>query len=160
YPEWQLKPNSYRAKTLKVELAQSGRFPYDECLRIGLRLTSALAHLHQVELLHRDIKPENIIFVDGAAKLADIRLLTNFTEANSFVGKKGYIPPEGPGTTPADIYALGKVLYQIWTGKSLLKFPETPHDLQEMIERTRLLKFNKVVKKACEKQVDARYQNG
>ena len=54
----------------------------------------------------------NIIFVSGQPKLADIGLVTGIDEAKSFVGTAGYIPPEGPGRPEADIYSLGKVLYE------------------------------------------------
>lgn len=30
----------------------------------------------------------------------------------SFVGTEGYLPPEGPGTVPADLFRLGRVLDQ------------------------------------------------
>src|SRR5207244_440195 len=68
-------PHSYVPRTLAFDLKQRGRLPLDECLRIGLALTSALAHLHKNGLVHRDIKPSNIIFVGGAPKLADIGLV-------------------------------------------------------------------------------------
>ena len=37
-------------------------------------------------------------------------------DTNSFVGTQGFIPPEGPGTPAADVYALGKVLEELVTG--------------------------------------------
>jgi serine/threonine protein kinase len=54
---WHLVPETYKAKTLKAELEQRGRLPFDECLQISVLLTSALAHLHKHKLVHRDIKP-------------------------------------------------------------------------------------------------------
>ena len=56
-------------------------------------------------------------------KLADIGLVADVSEARSFVGTEGYIPPEGPGTPQADLYSLGKVLYEISTGKDRQDFP-------------------------------------
>jgi RNA polymerase sigma factor (sigma-70 family) len=156
---WQLRPQTYKAKTLKVELEDRGRLPFVECLWTSLRLTSALAHLHKHKLVHRDIKPANIILVEGIPKLADIGLVTTLTCANSFVGTEGYIPLEGPGTPQADIYALGKVLYQLWTGKDRLDFPEMPRELSQMPERSRLLEFHNVVSKACHGDREARYQS-
>jgi len=73
--------------------------------------------MHSAGLVHRDIKPSNIIFVNGKPKLADIGLVVSLGDARSFVGTEGYVPPEGPGTIHADIYSLGKVLYEISTGQ-------------------------------------------
>src|SRR6266700_2307155 len=74
----------YTPRTLKVELSRLGRLPFEDCVQIGLALTSALAHLHRHGLVHRDIKPSNIIFVNGAPKLADIGLVTGADEAKSY----------------------------------------------------------------------------
>jgi serine/threonine protein kinase len=121
--------NCYTPHTLKHDLKTRGRLPPNECVEIGLALTTALAHLHSHGLVHRDIKPSNIIFVDGAPKLADIGLVTDASEARSFVGTIGFIPPEGPGRPQADLYSLGKVLYEISTGKDRQDFPQLPPEL-------------------------------
>jgi len=105
-------PATYIPKTLKHELHTRGRLPFEECVQIGLALTNALAHLHKSGLVHRDVKPSNIIFVNGVPKLADIGLVTSVDATRSFVGTEGYLAPEGPGTPQADLYSLGKVLYE------------------------------------------------
>ncbi|PYI82322.1 MAG: hypothetical protein DME26_18130, partial [Verrucomicrobia bacterium] len=107
---------SYTPLTLKHLLNNRGALPSDECLAITLSLTRALAHLHGHELVHRDVKPSNVIFVGGVAKLADIGLVTSVDATRSFVGTEGYLPPEGTGTRQADLYSLGKVLYEMSTG--------------------------------------------
>src|SRR5204862_7331615 len=112
-------PEDYEPKTLRNELSARGRLPFEECLQVSLSLTSALGHLHKKGLIHRDIKPSNIIFVNGAAKIADIGLVAKIGSSPSFVGTLGYIPPEGPGSAQADIYSLGKVMYEMSTGKEL-----------------------------------------
>jgi serine/threonine protein kinase len=61
-----------------------------ECLDIGVQLTTALEHLHGSGLIHRDIKPSNIVFVDGTPKLADVGLVTTLDATRSFVGTEGY----------------------------------------------------------------------
>ena len=88
-------------------------------------LADALHYMHQHALTHRDIKPSNIIFVGGVCKLADIGLVAGFGE-RTFVGTEGFVPPEGPGTPQADIYSLGKVLYEMSSGKDRMEFPEVP----------------------------------
>ena len=120
----------YSPRTLRHDLKLHGRLSPDECVRIALSLSSALEHLHKNGLVHRDIKPSNIIFVNGASKLADIGLVADVDEARSFVGTVGFIPPEGPGTAQADVYSLGKVLYEMVTGKDRQDFPALPEEFQ------------------------------
>src|SRR2546425_11357099 len=55
--------------------------------------------------------------------------MAGVSDARSFVGTAGFIPPEGPGTPQADLYSLGKVLYEISTGKDRQAFPELPAEL-------------------------------
>src|SRR5437016_1491360 len=119
-------PEDYAPRTLSSELAHAGKLPVEECLRLGLALGDALAELHRHGLVHRDVKPSNIIFVDGVPKLGDIGLVAEVDETQSYVGTEGFIPPEGPGTPKADIYALGKVLYETLTGRDRQDFPELP----------------------------------
>src|SRR5258707_4523004 len=111
----EIEVESYSPKNLSSELRRRQRLPADECLQLGLILADALAHLHEANLIHRDIKPSNIIFVQGIPKLADIGLVTQIVvdpKDISYLGTRGYIAPEGPGTPLADIYSLGKVLYE------------------------------------------------
>src|SRR5206468_946368 len=119
----------YIPHTLKLDLHRQGRLPVDECIQIGLALTTALEHLHAHGLVHRDIKPSNIIFVGGVAKLADIGLVASMDATMSFVGTSGFLPPEGPGTAQGDIYSLGKVLYELGTGHDRQEFPKLPPEL-------------------------------
>lgn len=146
----------YAPKTLKAELGHT--LPADECLRLGLLLADALGALHREGLAHRDIKPSNIIFVQGVPKLADIGLVATSGQ-QSFVGTEGYVPPEGPGTPQADIYSLGKVLYEISMGKDRLDFPELSSNLDERDDKERLLQLNEVLLKACAHTPGRRYQS-
>ena len=114
----------YVPRTLAWEIRKRGRLPVEECITLGLNLSLALGHLHRHGLIHRDVKPSNIIFVNGVPKLADIGLVTDLAEAQSFVGTESFIPPEGPNSPQAGIYALGKVLYEAGTGKDRHEFPE------------------------------------
>ena len=150
---------TYRPRTLSAELCTQGRLSFGECLRLALSLADALHHLHGQGLVHRDIKPSNIIFVRGAAKLADIGLVTDRGEERSWVGTEGYIPPEGPGKPSADVYSLGKVLYQISTGKDRTRFPEPLTRLAELPDHEDWREFNEVVNRACEPDQRLRYQS-
>ena len=149
----------YVPRTLKYDLRTRGALPVVECIQIALSLTCALEHLHAHGLVHRDIKPSNIIFVKGVPKLADIGLVTSVDATRSFVGTDGYIPPEGPGTPPADLYSLGKVLYEMATGKDRQDFPELPTNLAELPDCEGLVELNAVIAKACRQNVHERYQS-
>jgi tetratricopeptide (TPR) repeat protein len=150
----------YAPRTLRSELHHRGRLPFEECLQIGLALATALDHLHRHGLVHRDIKPSNIIFVNGIPKLADIGLVARAEATLSVVGTEGYLPPEGPGTAQADIFSLGKVLYEMATGRDRQEFPELPTDLiqKPAAERAQLAELNEIVVRACHADVKKRYQ--
>src|SRR5437867_5880711 len=149
---------TYEPRTLKTDLARHECLPADESIRVGLSLTEALEALHTRGLSHRDIKPSNIIFIEGVPKLADIGLVAT-TGQQSFVGTEGYVPPEGPGTPRADIYSLGKLLYETCTGKDRLDFPEIDSQLSTRPVRERLLQLNDVLMKACANDPRKRYES-
>src|SRR5438477_2782921 len=145
-----IDPEDYTPKTLGIELAKRGRLPLEECLRLGLSLAAALGQLHSRGLIHRDVKPSNIIFVNNVPKLADIGLVTTIGEAATFVGTEGYVPPEGPGSPAADLYSLGKLLYETCMGKDSKQFPELPTNLGETSDAQRLMRLNDVILRACD----------
>lgn len=147
---------TYEPRTLRTDLARHKHLSADESIRLGLSLTEALQALHKRGLTHRDIKPSNIIFSESVPKLADIGLVAASGQ-QSFVGTEGYIPPEGPGTPRADIYSLGKLLYETCTGKDRLDFPEVDSQLSKRPDRERLLQLNDVLVKACANDPGKRY---
>ena len=149
---------SYLPRTLRSDFETRQRIPISNSIALGLSLTDALSALHAQGLTHRDIKPANIIFVDGAPKLADIGLVA-VSGQRSFVGTEGYVPPEGPGTPAADIFSLGKVLYEISTGKDRLDFPEVDSQLSRRPDRNHALQLNNVLVKACANEPRNRYQS-
>ena len=158
-PALRCSPSAYVPRTLKLDLSRRGRLPVAECVDIGIRLATALAHLHQHGLVHRDVKPSNVIFIAGSPKLADIGLVTGVDATVSCVGTEGFIPPEGPGTPQADLYALGKVLYEISTGKDRQDYPEPPTQLGDFSDREQLLELGEIIKKACVQDPTRRYQS-
>ena len=147
----------YAPHTLRADLKKRGALPADEVIALGCQLASALEHLHAQGLLHRDVKPSNILFVNGRPKLADAGLVAAMDDARSLVGTVGYIPPEGPGTPQADIYSLGKVLYEAAFGKDRQDFPQLPQDLSGRLEHERLLELNEIIVKACAQDRRERY---
>lgn len=153
-----IDPERYVPRTLAHDLKNRGQLPIGECVRIGAALASALGFLHRHDLLHRDIKPSNIIFVNGFPKLADIGLVSKISEPGRHIGTVGFIPPEGAGTARADVYSLGKVLYEMSTGRDRNDYPELPERLTDTAEDRDLVQFNKIVLNACRTDAGRRYQ--
>ncbi|WP_411826503.1 SUMF1/EgtB/PvdO family nonheme iron enzyme [Luteolibacter sp. AS25] len=151
----EINPVEYEARTLRPEGKAGVRLDTSLCIDVGVRLAEALHHLHEGGLAHRDVKPSNVIFVNGKAKLADIGLVAARGQ-RTFVGTEGFVPPEGPGSAQADIYSLGKVLYEIATGKDRLDFPELPDELPTGLDCKRWLSLNEVICEVCEPRVSKR----
>ncbi len=149
--------NSFVPRTLRSELKSRGRLPAAEVIELGQALATALAHLHSHGLVHRDIKPANIVYVGGVPKLADIGLVTEASDQCSIVGTEGYIPPEGPGSPQADLYSLGKVLYEAATGKDRREYPALPDDLRSWSDANLLTELNAVILRACARGLRDRY---
>ena len=150
---------TYAPRTLRSDLKQLGRLPTAECLRLAIDVASGLGQLHRHGLVHRDVKPGNIIYVNGRAKLADIGLVTAEGEGRTYVGTEGYVPPEGPGTPQADLYALGIALYEASTGLPPERLPDVPPEWFTSPAGDRALELHEIILKACEAQRQRRYAN-
>lgn len=153
-------PVEYEARTLRSDLKANDGKPLDVgfCIEVGQRLAESLQHLHEKDLAHRDVKPANVIFVEGKAKLADIGLVAARGQ-QTFVGTEGFVPPEGPGSGQADIYSLGKVLYEMATGKDRLQFPELPDELPEGTNKKHWVALNELICNICDPKLSKRTIN-
>ena len=109
-------------------LRRVGRLPSDKALELARQLCAGLAAAHDRKVLHRDLKPANVL-IDGRgrAHLVDFGLadLTDQRRGPSEIaGTPGYMAPEQQEgrevTTRTDVYALGLVLYEMFTGKRAL----------------------------------------
>jgi TolB-like protein len=154
-----VNPARYVPLTLKELRTRRGRLPAAECVALGRQIAGGLAALHARGLVHRDIKPSNIVFVNGAPKLADIGLMSAATRAQTFVGTEGYVPPEGPGTAGADVFALGRVLYELATGRDRQEFPQLPEQFSNAAERAVYFRLNEVLLQAGEADPAKRYRD-
>ncbi|MBL9186934.1 MAG: protein kinase [Opitutaceae bacterium] len=155
-----IDPARYVPLTLKEVRARRGRLPAAECVAHGVALARGLAGLHAHGLVHRDIKPSNIVVVEGHAKLADIGLVASVSEASTYVGTAGFVPPEGPGAPSADVFALGKVLYELSTGLDRNDFPRLPAGLRDIADGRELLELNEILLRACDPSPAGRYADG
>ncbi len=153
----EINPIEYEPRTLRADhqVASGVQWDTNDCIDVGLRLAEALHHLHERGLAHRDVKPSNVIFVNGKAKLADIGLVAARGQ-RTFVGTEGFVPPEGPGSAQADVYSLGKVLYEIATGKDRMNFPELPDEMPTGSDRKRWLELNRIICDVCEPRISKR----
>ena len=103
---------------------------------IGLQVSRALAHAHQLGVLHRDIKPSNLLIDhQGNTWVSDFGLAklrnedSNNTLDGSVVGTMRYIPPEafsGEWSERGDIYSLGATLYELATLKPAFSAEDHP----------------------------------
>jgi hypothetical protein len=155
-------PETYCAKNLRRELDKRGWYPIREFVELAAELAGVLHYLHSKDLIHRDIKPSNIIFVNGRPKFADVGLVTHIAEKGrdvTYLGTEGFIAPEGPGTPGADVYSLGKVIYEATMGRPAAQFPELPTKIPERTDPVDLMQINRIILKACETDPQQRYQS-
>ncbi len=121
-------------ETLRSTLERGGRkrLAVKEALRIAYQIASALAHLHERDVVHRDIKPDNVLITPegdaklinfGMAKIVSTREDVAGTAFGKSLGTPGYMAPEQIHTARyadvrADIYGLGATLYHCLSGRS------------------------------------------
>jgi len=106
-------------------LRRIGRLPSDKAIEIARQLCAGLHAVHQAGVLHRDLKPANIIIDgQGRARITDFGiagLADELKDGDGIAGTPAYMSPEQATnkelTAKSDIYSLGLVLYEIFTGR-------------------------------------------
>jgi serine/threonine protein kinase len=110
-------------------LSRIGRLPTDKAVEISRQICAGLAAAHEQGVVHRDLKPANVM-IDGRgkARLTDFGLAVVAKEpgvAGEIVGTPTYMSPEQVEgkdlSVRSDLYALGLVLYEIFTGRAAFK---------------------------------------
>src|SRR6185436_15803873 len=106
-------------------LRRLGHPTRDKAIEIARQLCLGLAAAHEHGVLHRDLKPANVM-IDGRgrARITDFGLAASVEELahdGTVSGTPAYMAPEqlagGAASVQSDIYALGLVLYELFTGK-------------------------------------------
>jgi serine/threonine-protein kinase len=121
---------------LAILLRRIGRLPEDKGLEIARQICAGLAAAHERGVLHRDLKPANIM-LDGAGKvrIMDFSLAAVGEVTDIRAGTPAYMAPEQLSgrevTVRSDIYSLGLVLYEIFTGRRAFEVKT----LSELIEQ-------------------------
>lgn len=122
----------YLVGTLLSDRIDQGDLSYEEILRIGVQIASALSAAHDANIVHRDLKPDNIFLLDipgggtfvkvldfGIAKVLDAE--TQVTRTGQVFGTPQYMSPEQcqghQVDGRADLYSLGCIMYELVGGR-------------------------------------------
>src|SRR6266513_4613340 len=114
-----------KGEELSSLLRRIGRLPGAKAIQIARQICAGLAAAHDVGVLHRDLKPSNVMIDEhGNARMLDFGLaglVEEFSDDEMRAGTPAYMSPEQiegqEQTVKSDIYALGLVLYELFTGK-------------------------------------------
>src|SRR5260221_600201 len=164
-------------RSLDDELRRA-RMPMGTILKIFGQIADALTYAHAQGVIHRDLKPNNILLdSNGNAYLTDfgiakiVKSTTNLTAPNVVIGTASYMAPElwrgDPIDTRVDIYALGIMLYEMFTGEVpftsdtpygvMYKHIDTPLPSPALLRGDIPRSISDAIHKATAKSPDARY---
>jgi Protein kinase domain len=165
-------------ESMRSALNRFGAFSQKKATDLALQICSGLKEAHAQGIVHRDLKPENVM-IDGSGnlKLMDFGIarsmeaVTRLTGA--MVGTPAYMAPEQVSGSPVDyrtdIYSLGLMLYEMFTGKpafsaenaiavALKQMREEPPRPGE-IEPSIPLPVERAILKCLEKSPEKRFQS-
>lgn len=142
--------------------APEGGYPIERAIRLFRQICNGVAALHGEGVIHRDLKPDNVIMMtDGDARVGDLDLclledMARITPDWEAVGPRYYMAPEAEAGRDdeadilIDVYSLGKILYWLLTGKTLVRERLRNRDfaLPGKHEHAALDEFNGVIEAA------------
>jgi len=164
-------------ESLRSLLRRRGALKLEEGITIGRQICAALQEAHNQDIVHRDLKPENVMLDRlGTVKVMDFGIARTMDTASTLtagvLGTPAYMAPEQAAGLPVDrrtdIYSLGLVLYEVFTGiagfcadtpialawKQVHERPVHPRDLEPALPAT----LERVILKCLEKDASRRYQ--
>jgi serine/threonine-protein kinase len=123
-----------RGEALSSLLKRIGRLPEDKAVETARQLCAGLAAVHDAGVMHRDLKPANVMIDErGDVRITDFgiaALAGDARESESRAGTPAYMSPEqfsgGALTIRSDLYSLGLVLYELFTGRKAFEASSLP----------------------------------
>jgi serine/threonine-protein kinase len=169
--------------TLKDLIRSKGAVPTGVGLSIAKQMAHGLEAAHEQGVIHRDIKPQNMLILpeSGEIKIMDFGIArvsemkgggSDLTSAGMVMGTPDYMPPEQAQGQPADfrsdIYSLGVVLFETFSGKlpftgdTIMKVVmghiQTPPPRPRALNPRIPAELEVVILRCLEKSPDQRYQ--
>jgi len=165
-------------ESLRTVLRRSAGYPLRKGLDLALQICAGLKEAHAQGIVHRDLKPENIMIdAQGNVKIMDFGIARSMEATTqltgSMTGTPAYMAPEQVSGKPvdfrADLYALGLILYEVFTGtpafkadnavtlafKQVRETPPQPHEVRPDIP----VLIEQAIMKCLEKEPFKRFQS-
>ncbi|MCX6884345.1 MAG: hypothetical protein NTX27_04810 [Verrucomicrobia bacterium] len=124
----------YTPMTLRMRTQESGPAGARQVAEWGQRLCGGLELLHRSGLLHRGIQPSNVVFLQGEPRLGDYSRVGEAGSRVQMEGMEGFEPVLGGNSEEGDLHALGRTLYEAWTGRDRMEFPSLSRRVLESSE--------------------------
>ncbi len=163
-------------ESLRATLNRLGKLPVQRATEIALQICSGLKEAHAQGIVHRDLKPENVMIDSaGNVKIMDFGIARSMDAGTrltgSLAGTPAYMAPEQVAGKPVDyrtdIYSVGLVLYEMFTGAPAFKAENSvavalkqmseevvpPH----VVEPTIPVSIERTILKCLEKEPERRY---